>query len=381
MPWKEMSPVEQKRRLIALVHKGVLSMTDAAEQSGVHRKTGHKWLKRFEEDGTAGLEERSRAPKHSPQARPDEERKLVLDLKQRRPSWGPKKIVAALKRQGLPAPAASTAGTWLDEAGLVQPRRRQLRPSATPTGLEEAKGPNDLWCIDFKGQFRLGNGQLCYPLTVTDQYSRYLLGCDALATTSTEGAKRCVERLFCEYGLPRAIRSDNGTPFASLGLAGLSTLCVSWLKQGIRLERIPPGKPQHNGRHERMHRTLKAETTRPPAATMQGQQRLFDVFRPDFNMERPHEALDMDVPSKHYEPSPRCFRASDDATYPGHFEVRRVRREGTIKWAGTTIYISQSLVGEQLGLNEIDDGVWQISFLSLVIAGIDMRNGKPQLIR
>jgi len=383
MAWKETSPVEQKRHLIQLVKKGVLTMKDAAAQFGVSRKTGQKWLARFEQSGREGLAERSRRPHSSPQAFPPETREAVIALKRRRPTWGPKKIVAALEREGLNMPSSSTAGDWLKAEGLVSSsRRRRARPSATPTDLVAPEGPNDLWCIDFKGQFRLGDGQLCYPLTVTDQHSRFLLGCDALLSTSAEPARQCIDRLFREYGVPKAMRSDNGTPFASVGLAGLSALSVSWLKQGIRLERIPPGKPQHNGRHERMHRTLKAETTRQQAKTLAEQQQLFDAFRIDFNTERPHEAIEMDVPISRYEPSPRAFREeSFDATYPGHFEVRRVRPEGTIKWAGESVYVSESLVGEQLGLNEVHDGIWQIHFHGLVLGGINMHGEKPTLIR
>jgi len=380
MPWETVSLMDARKQLVALVQSGAWTMKAACQHFGVSRKTGHKWLSRFEEEGRAGLSDKSRAPHSSPQAWPDETKELVLSLKRKRPHWGPKKLVAVLAKKGFETPSPSTAGEWLREANLVRPTRRPA-PRATPSHLTEATRPNQLWCYDFKGHFRLRNGRYCYPLTVTDDYSRMLLGCFALTTTSIDATRPCMEQLFREYGLPDALRSDNGEPFASVGLAGLNTLNVSWLKQGIRLERTRPASPQENARHERMHRTLKAETTRPPGRAVAEQQRRFDDWRIDFNTERPHEALDMDVPSNWYQRSAKLFREGPiTTTYPGHFEVRHVRNRGHIKMAGRDVYLSEALIGEHVGLNEVDDGIWQVHFISEAICGIDLRGDKPKLI-
>jgi transposase InsO family protein len=378
MPWEQVSLVKTKLQLVKLVQSGAMTMSAACAQYGVTRKTGHKWLARYEAEGESGLEEVSRAPKCSPQAWPEETREAVLQLKQRRPHWGPKKLVAVLEREGIETPAISTAGEWLREAGLVKPRRRSA-PRAKPTRLTQATKPNDVWCYDFKGQFRMGNGQYCYPLTVTDDASRMLLGCFALAAPTAGATKPCVEALFREYGLPQVLRSDNGEPFASVGLAGLTTLNVAWLKQGIRLERIRPASPQENGRHERMHRTLKDETTRPPKHFMAAQQRRFDEWRIDFNTQRPHEALGQAVPASRYSASTTSFR--ETATYPGHYEVRRVGNRGYIKLLGNSVHLSEALVGEDVGLVEVDDGLWRVLFLSDVICAIDLRGPTSRLIR
>jgi len=380
MPWETVSLVEAKRQLVQLVHRQVMTMSEACAQFGVAPKTGYKWLKRFETGGLPALEELSRAPKRSPQSWPDETREAVLKLKRERPTWGPKKLVAVLSGRGVEMPAVSTAGEWLRAAELVKPARRTA-PKAKPTRLTEAVRPNHVWCYDFKGQFKVGDGRYCYPLTITDDFTRMLLGCFSLSTTSVAAAQPCMEALFRAYGLPDILRSDNGEPFSSVGLAGLTTMNVSWLKQGITIERTRPASPEENARHERMHRTLKAETTRPPARNLAAQQRRFDAWRIDFNTVRPHEALDMDVPVSRYEPSSRSYReGSITATYPSHFEVRHVRNRGHIKLGGQEVYLSEALIGEHVGLLEVDDGIWQVRFMADVICGIDMRGKKPQLI-
>jgi len=380
MPWETVSLMEAKKRLVELVHRQVMTMSEACSQFGVTPKTGYKWLKRFESGGLPGLEELSRAPKRSPQAWPDETRQAVLELKLERPTWGPKKLVAVLAGRGLEMPAVSTAGEWLREANLVTPTSRPP-PQAKPTRLTLATRPNQVWCYDFKGQFKLGDGSFCFPLTITDDFSRMLLGCFSLSSTSISATQPCMEELFRAYGLPEFLRSDNGEPFSSIGLAGLTTMNVSWLKQGIVLERTRPASPQDNGRHERMHRTLKAETTRPPAHNHSAQQRRFDTWRLDFNTVRPHEALDMNVPKSRYEPSSRSFKEGPiTVAYPGHFEVRHVRNRGHIKLGGRDVYLSEALIGEPVGLVEVDDGIWQVRFMADVICGIDMRGKKPRLI-
>lgn len=280
MPWEPESLVKRKKQLVDLVRGGVLSMEEAAAKFGITPKTGYKWRNRYEAEGDAGLEERSRAPRSSPQAWDEETRAELIKLKVARPEWGPKKLVSHLETLGFEMPAVSTAGEWLKAANLVKPARRSgpKQPPRTKP-LTVANGPNDVWCYDFKGQFRLGDGSYCWPLTVTDDFLRTLLGCFALSSTSVAASQPCVERLLREYGLPKVLRSDNGEPFSSAGLGGLTKMNVAWLKQGIELERSRKASPQENARHERMHRTLKAETTRPPQRTVDQQQRCFDAFR------------------------------------------------------------------------------------------------------
>lgn len=374
MPWKETSPVVEKSKFVALLETGALTMTEACVRNGISRKTGYKWLARFEAEGLQGLRDRSRAPKRRPWALPSGLRKRLVALRKQRPKWGPRKLLAwlAAREPELELPAASSVGELLKREGLVQSRRRRRAPpQATPTGLEDAHAPNDCWCVDFKGQFPVNN-QLCYPLTSTDAFSRFVLGCTALDSTRTELAKPVFVRLFEEYGLPSAIRSDNGAPFASTGLGGLSQLSVWWMRLGIRLERIPPGKPQHNGRHERMHRTLKAETVTPPAASMHAQQQRFDAFRLDFNVERPHAALNNDFPAAVYEPSKRAYPlVLPQLEYPGHFELRRIRTDGCMKLLSQETYVSAALVGEVVGLEQVEDRLWKLYFGNLLLGVID----------
>lgn len=380
MPWETVSVMDAKRGVVELYLSGAMTMAEACEAKGVSRKTGYKWLARWNEQGREGLEELTRAPKTSPQAWPEETRDALLELKRKRPTWGPKKLVASLSREGLAMPAASTAGTWLREEGLTKKRRRPT-VRAKPTSLTVATRPNEVWCYDFKGQVRLGNGQLCYPLTVTDDYSRMLLGCFALDSTSIAATQPCVESLFREHGLPEVLHSDNGTPFASTGLSGLTTMSVAWLKQGIRLERSRPATPTDNARHERMHRTLKAEAMRPPSQTMSAQQLVFDAWRFDFNTQRPHEALGMSVPISLYQASGRGFLEGEiRANYPGHFDVRHVGNRGQVKMLGHSIYLSEALIGQHVGLIEVDDGLWQVHFLSQPLCALDIRGPRPKLI-
>jgi transposase InsO family protein len=296
--------------------------------------------------------------------------------RRKHPRWGPRKLLAYLsKRQPTwPWPAASTAGEILKRHGLVVPRRRRRRREHPGRPKFEAKAANDLWSTDFKGQFRTGDRRYCYPLTVADRCSRYLLGCEGLLTTAHAGARPVMESLFREYGLPRGILSDNGSPFSSSALRGLSRLSVWWIKLGIQPVLIEPGKPQQNGGHERMHRTLKEETTRPPAGDVAAQQQRFDAFRQEYNEERPHEALGQRTPSELYEPSPRAYpERLEEMEYPGHYEVRRVRSRGDIKWQGSLLFVSEALVGERVGLEETDDRIWSLYFGTLLLARFDER--------
>jgi putative transposase len=376
MPWKETCPMDEKSKLIGLITTKSMKVAEACRHFGVSRKSAYKWMKRYEKSGVAGLEELSRRPKRSPFGLSAALRAKLIALRKRRPTWGARKMLASLAKRepDLKLPAASTVSELIKREGLVKPRRRHARPpQAPPTELLEAFAPNDCWCADYKGDFIVGN-RPCYPLTVTDNYSRFLLACEALGGTTTEGAWPVFERLFVEYGLPRAIRTDNGTPFVSPGLGGLTRLSVWWLRLGIRLERITKGKPQQNGRHERMHKTLKAEAITPLDKSFAEQQRRFDDFRVDFNVERPHEGLGNDMPAEVYAPSSRDYRSKlPELEYPGHFAMQRVRPDGYIKLKKMHTYVSLSLIGEIVGLEEFDDQMWSLHFGTLRLGIINGR--------
>jgi len=385
MPWKDTGPMDQRVRFVASLASSGLSMSDACRLFGVSRKTGYKWLERYKALGPAGLHDRSKAPKIVPWALSTEMTERLLKVRQRYSSWGARKVLDFLSRHHprLHLPAASTVADLFRRRGLVskQPRRPKVLQAGTP--LAHVKAPNDGWCADFKGHFRVGDGRRCEPLTVTDAFSRYLLCCDGLNAPTTEGVRPLFLAIFREYGLPRAIRTDNGPPFASRAPGGLSRLSIWWLKLGIRLERIQPGKPQQNGRHERMHRTLKAETVRPtPAATILKQQRRFDAFQREYNQDRPHEALGGHPPASVYVPSTRPYPSKlPEIEYPGHFEVRMVRHDGTIKWRGTHLFVSDALVGEPVGIEETDDDRWLIRFSHIPLAIIDDTGPRSLLVR
>jgi putative transposase len=383
MPWKETCSVDERLNFVWVVLTKSMGVAEACRCFGVSRKTGYKWLARYSEEGPVGLEERSRAPNRRPWALSRGMTERLVALREKRPRWGPRKMLAWLElhEPQLKLPAASTVGELLKRKGLVPTRRRKHWPAgATPTGLQEPKAPNDCWAVDFKGDF-LVDHRRCYPLTTSDLFSRFLLGCTALTSTATDGAKPVFVRLFQEYGLPLAIRSDNGVPFSSVGLGGLSLLAVWWVRLGIRLERIPPGQPQHNGRHERMHRTLKAETLKPPEETLNAQQRRFDAFRLDFNTDRPHEALGNEPPAAVYQPSLRAYPAKlPELEYPGHFGLRRVRDDGTIQVLTHKLYLTESLAGEVVALEERDDLLWHLHFGPILLAVVDARERRPRLI-
>jgi transposase InsO family protein len=343
---------------------------------GVAPKTGYKWLARYETDGPAGLHERSRRPHTSPTATAPQVADALLELRRRHPTWGGKKLLAVLARRQprLVLPAPSTVAALLAHAGLVTPRRRRraLGHPGRPTAPMDA--PNDVWTADFKGEFKTRDGVYCYPLTICDGYSRYLLACRALSSTATAGARPVFERLFREHGLPTRIRSDNGVPFASIALARLSTLSVWWLRLGILPDLTEPSSPQQNGRHERMHRTLKAEATKPPEADTRAQQRRFDAFRREFNAERPHEALAQATPASVYTPSPRPYPSRLPALeYPAHCEVRRVSHNGGIRWHNRWVNVSHVLAEEDVAFEAIDDGLWRVTFGPLLLCRFDER--------
>ena len=371
--------MDEKMSFVAECLCGEQSMVSLCAAYGISRKTGYKWLGRYREFGPEGLLDRSRAPRCHGRSVAPEVAEAIVCLRRARPHWGPRKLRAVLMRDrpGTVWPAASTMGELLRAAGLARPRRRRRRMAAGPRrALRAAEGANDVWCIDFKGWFRTRDGERCDPLTVTDAWSRYLLAC-VIVPPHTEAVRSVVEGLFRRYGLPETIRSDNGSPFAGTGACGLSRLSVGWLKAGIELERIDPGRPQQNGRHERMHKTLKAETTRPPAQTRACQQARFDRFREDFNANRPHEALGQQPPAAFWEPSPRaCPERVEEPWYDAWHQVRRVRRDGSIKWGGDLVFVSEPLAGETVGLAETDSGHWIVRFADIELGIIDCRTKK-----
>jgi transposase InsO family protein len=378
MPWKGVTVSEQRQRFIEDFLLNCYSVTELAERFSISRKTAHKWINRYEEGGQAGLEEQSRRPHNSPgQTDPAIVAELV-GLRERHPSWGPKKLLDVLGRRGTERslPSIPTAARILAREGLVKPRRRHRRAHpGCPKSIPQ--GPNDIWPADYKGQFRLKNGNYCFPLTVSDLSSRYLLGCDAHPTISLERTFTHFKGLFETYGLPHRIRTDNGVPFASNALARLSQLSVWFIKLGIYPELIEPGKPHQNGVHERMHRTLKQEATIPPAASLRGQQRKLDRFREEFNQERPHEELGMKRPAEVYEPSSRALpRRVEPYEYPGHYLVRRVSRAGTIRVLRRQIFVSNTLHEDYVGLEEVDDGVYDLYFCFYQIGRYELRKNK-----
>ena len=330
--------MDEKLAFVSECLRGELPMVALCEDYGISRKTGYKWLGRYRERGAEGLVERTRAPRCHGRSMAPEVAEAIVALRRARPHWGPRKLRAVLmgEQPGKVWPAASTMGDLLRAEGLVSARRRRRRIAAPSRTLRPANGPNDVWCIDFKGWFRTRDGERCDPLTVTDAYSRFLLAC-VILPPRTEEVRAAVKQLFERYGLPETIRSDNGSPFAGTGAGGLSRLSVGWLKAGIALERIDPGQPQQNGRHERMHKTLATETTRPPAASMERQQDRFDRFRQDFNANRPHEALGQQPPASFYRPSPRAYpERLQEPWYDAWHAMRRVRaRTGRSSGAAT----------------------------------------------
>jgi len=379
MPWKVSRPMDTKMEFITRLRQGE-RMTDLCREFGIARKTGHKLQRRFAAEGVGGLAEHSRAPRHVPHKTRPEVGELLIEARRAHPSWGPKKLKDVLEKQlECSLPSASTIGDVLVRAGLVVPRRQRPRYASPSLNLSNAQAPNDLWCIDYKGQFRLGDQSLCYPLTLTDQVSRYILACDGMAAIDDAAAQETCQEVFRLYGLPAAIRSDNGAPFASVGLAGLTCLSVSWLRLGIRLERSRPGCPQDNGRHERMHRTLKRETTRPARRNLLQQQERFDEFVEEFNQERPHESLDMKRPAQIYVASPRPYPSKlPELTYPTHDDVRVVRRNGCLQLHGRReVYLAKALCDQPVGLREEDDGRWLVTFASLDLGHVVDRTFIP----
>lgn len=377
MPWKETGRMFERTRFIEEYLSGCYTIAELASRYGVSRKTMYKWLGRHDESGLSGLEDRSRAPAECPHRTDAAIEEEIVSFRKRFPFMGPKKIIARLSelQPKVEWPAPSTAGDILQRRGLVE-RRVRRRPAVHPVRVPvKPTAPNDVMTIDYKGQFRLGDGSYCYPLTIVDSFSRYILACDALPSTRYEGTRKALERVFRIYGLPRCILSDNGTPFASAGLGRLSRLSMWWIRMGIGIERIVPGHPEQNGSHERMHKTLKAQTTRPPARDQKGQQRKFDDFVREFNDERPHESLGQRRPTTVYVPSSRPYpERLPPLEYPGNYETRKVDQNGMMKWKKSMIFVSHTLSGQVLGFEEIDDGIWSVYYGAVLLARFDERD-------
>ncbi len=376
MPWKDTTPMRERSVFIRAWEADVFTMKELCGHFGVSRKTGYKWVNRYREGDVESLADRKPAPHSCPHKTPAEVEAEIIRMKRRHKRWGPKKIIDTLEK-AYPKrswPAVSTAGAILDRAGLVKkrkPRRRWRHPGHPPL---KADRPNELMTVDFKGEFRLGDTSLCYPLTIQDRFSRTVLMCNGLPSTRLDDVRSNMEGLFRDVGLPERIRTDNGEPFASHAISGLTRLNVWWMRLGIHHERIDKGCPYQNGAHERMHEELKAETTRPPAFNLRSQQSRFDDFIKEYNEVRPHEGIGQHRPNELWFPSPRPYpERLPDPEYPGYFEVRRVRSGGEMKFKGRMQFVSQALAGQFVGLEPVDDGVWSLVFCETLLGRFDER--------
>lgn len=380
MPWKETNGMNERVKFIALYLEAGEPFSCLCERFGVSRKTGYKWVDRYESDGVAGLEEHSRAPLSHPQAVGDEVVEKILRVRKKHPRWGPRKLRVLLQRHHpqLALPVASTIGEILRRNGLNRKRRRIRRSSPYGDRLGQYDSPNAVWCADFKGHFPVA-GERCHPLTVSDGCSRYLLACRALRHPLFRPTQKVFESVFLEFGLPEAIRTDNGAPFSTLAPGGLSRLSIWWIRLGIRPERILPGRPDQNGRHERMHSTLKSETAKPPRSSFRAQQRAFDHFRKEYNEVRPHEALGLDVPTSCYRHSLRPYpHQLPPISYPEHFRVAETYPNGVISFERTQWYISGCLISERVGLEEVGDDRWKVYFGPIALGILDVRNARER---
>jgi len=379
MPWKETCAMDQRMRFVMEIEKGQATKAALCRRFGISRPTGYKWLWRYAEEGLVGLVDRPRVPRRHPHQVADELIEMILSLRRKHPRWGPRKlrVLLAEKVPEVRWPVCSTIGEILRRAGLTASRKRRRRTPPYTQPFAGCDRPNAVWCGDFKGWFRTGDGQRCDPLTISDAHSRYLLRIQAMTEPRHGPVRGLFEATFREYGLPGAIRTDNGPPFASHGIGGLSRLSVWWVKLGIVPERIDPGQPQQNGRHERMHLTLKQETADPPARTLRGQQARFDHFRGEFNELRPHEALGQKRPGEIYTGSPREYReAAEPVEYPATMAVRSVKGNGVFNWRGQVVFLGEALGRERVGLAEVADGCWGVYFCQKALGIVDERRRK-----
>lgn len=376
MPWKVSHVMNERMKFVMRLENGE-RMTDLCEELGISRKTGYKFLQRYRDAGPIGLLDESRRPHTLARKFPEEIKQHVIQAKKEHPTWGSKKLYVELEQQngGIKLPCGGTIHAWLDQNGLVKKRGRKRYKSDLHRSVGGVSNePNDIWCADFKGEFRVGDGRYCYPLTISDHYSRYLISCEGLESTNGLGSRGVFEFAFRQYGLPSAIRTDNGSPFACRGLGGLSKLSIWWLRVGIKIERIEPGHPEQNGRHERMHLTLKQETTRPAGKNLLRQQERFDGFVDEYNTKRPHEALDMKVPAEIYKPSVRLYPEEiPEPEYPLHDIVRVVSPGGLVSFIGRNraFHLGVALSGEKVGLRELENNKWLVSFMNLDLGYLD----------
>ncbi len=374
MPWKETYIMDERMKFIGRLLSGE-KMTALCKEFGISRVTGHKIWKRYQEYGSKGLHNQSRAPHKHPNQTPFEVENAIVQLKKERPSWGAPKIrELIIKKYSLAKiPAVSTVHSIFDRHDLVnRHKKNRTKYKATASYLSSPKEPNDLWCTDFKGQFRMGNKSYCYPLTLSDFVTRFVVSCEALSSTEETPCFNVFKQAFKEYGLPSAIRSDNGIPFASgNSLWNLTKLSVWWIRLGIKIERIKPGNPQQNGRHERMHRTLKLETANPPRANLLQQQERFEDFLQQFNYERPHQALNMKCPADVYHKSTRQYQGLPDITYPSHDKTLLISSCGRICFKKMKVHISKAFANQPVGLKEVDSGIWQVQFINYNLGFFD----------
>lgn len=380
MPWNETDPMNERVKFIAARLEGIGTFSELCDRFGISRKTGYKWVERYEESGLISLADQSRAPLFHPHAVSNELTRLVLDAREKHPTWGPKKLLIVLKRKypRLVLPVASTVGQILKRNGYIKKRRRRIYSAPNGNGLREYSAPNSIWCADFKGHFPVG-GKRCNPLTISDGFSRYLIRCEGLRRPLSDYVKPVFESAFREYGLPDAIRTDNGAPFSTLAPGGLSRLAIWWIKLGIRPERIMPGRPDQNGRHERMHRTLKAEAANPPRSSFSAQQNAFNRFLKEYNTIRPHEALAQETPASAYQKSNRPYpKRLPDINYPSHFEVFKTYPNGVISYDHTQWMISSVLRNEWVGLEEVDNDRWKVYFGPIALGILDVRRAKER---
>jgi len=373
MPWKETSVMDERMKFIGRILTGE-KIAPLCKEFGISRVTGHKIWNRYQLEGGKGLCNRTRAPHRHPNQLPFEIEQLIIRLKKDKPSWGAPKI-RELVRNKYPTinlPAISTVHNVLDRNGLTNSNNKRRSFKAVASYLSVPKNPNDLWCTDFKGQFRMKNQNYCFPLTISDFVSRYIISCEALEGTETNPCFSVFEEAFREYGLPYAIRSDNGNPFASgNSVWNLTRLSVWWIRLGIKIERIEPGNPQQNGRHERMHRTLKLETTNPSGSNMLQQQEKFDKFIQEFNFERPHQALNMKSPADVHTKSLRKYNGLPDVTYPEHDKSLLISNCGRICINRQKVHISKALANQPVGITEVENGIWQVGFMSYNLGFFD----------
>ena len=377
MPWTRTCVMEERVKFVMEVLDGSYYMSELCDYYRISRKTGYKWLDRYRQSGIEALHDRSRKPHSHPHEISHQVKKSILAVKKRFPKWGAPKIRARLERI-RPAwdtyPAISTIGLFLHKQGLTNPRKRRRRATPTELPLTNGRYSNQVWCADFKGHFRTGDGNRCNPLTISDYSSRYLLCCHHLDRMSYELVRMRFERVFGEYGLPEVIRTDNGTPFASRGLGGLSRLSYWWIRLGIH--------PEQNGRHERIHKTLKDHTARPPAKTLNQQQKRFDEFYAEYNEDRPHEGLEMRTPSECYRGSIRAFPCRlPQLSYPGHMQIRRVYPHGDIIYFGKRLFLTESLGGEYVGIEEIEEDTSFLWYCDYLLGRIDHRTWQIRPVR